>query len=311
MGIPANEPAVTDLLPEQLRRRTISALIDQLMGLASKEPLCLIIEDLHWLDPTSRELLDLMVERVPEHRILLLLTARDSFTADWTQRPETTVLRLERLSRQDVVAMVQDLLAETAVPPRLISQIVYRTDGVPLFVEEVGRTLLQQRTWAGFRDSPIDEPEQAIPASLAESLIARLDRSGVAKKVAQAAAVLGRSVRRDVLAAVCAIGTAEVEEALAALVDAGVLERDIRIGGESHTFSHALLRDAAYATLLRDQRRDLHQRAGRALEEIDPEEAARRPEVLAHHLTEAGLAEAGAPALAGSRPPKPGSIGVA
>jgi class 3 adenylate cyclase len=258
VGIAIGESAVAQLPPEQLRRRTISALIDQLVGLAGEKPLCLIIEDLHWLDATSRELLDLMVERVRGHRVLLLLTARESFTADWTQRPETTVLRLERLRRGDVAAMIGDLLAETIVPPWLVRQVVYRTDGVPLFVEEVGRVLLQRHDLSGLSERPLDEPQQVVPASLAESLIARLDRSGIAKGVAQAAAVLGRSVRRDVLAGVVGLTCGDLEQPLSMLVEAGVLERDVRTDVESFTFSHALLRDAAYSTLLRDQRKDLH-----------------------------------------------------
>jgi predicted ATPase len=172
---------------------------------------------------------------------------------------------------------------------RLIDQVVSRTDGVPLFVEEVARVLLQHPSKTD--DAGFYEPEQAVPASLDETLAARLDRAGPAKELAQAAAVVGRSADRSILAAVYGLGESKLDEALTALVKGGILERSYGTPTETFCFHHALLRDAAYASLLRERRRELHLRVARALAAVGDDDVELHPEVLAHHLTEGGHAE--------------------
>jgi class 3 adenylate cyclase/predicted ATPase len=290
LGIPSEFPAPL-LPPAVLRERLLSILHAQFRLMAESRPLCLVIEDLHWFDPTSRELLDRLIADIVESKLLLLLTARDGFEAPWIRGRDTMVLQLKSLSPADVDVMVQSLFGGRAVPPPLARMIARKTDGVPLFIEEVGRLVLLAEAEAGSDGALFEISEQAIPASLHESLMARLDRSGIAKDVAQIAAVVGRSVRRDVLSAVAAMPPEALNQPLATLVEAGVLYPDT-VGGEGgYSFTHALLRDAAYDSLLRDDRQLLHLRVARALQRRDPSLAMQQPELLALHLTEAGQAE--------------------
>ncbi|HET7883758.1 MAG TPA: AAA family ATPase, partial [Acetobacteraceae bacterium] len=295
LGSSADDAELARLRPEQLRERTISTLAELLVGLASGSPLCLVLEDLHWLDPTSRDLLDVLVRKVVGRRVLLLLSARNEFVAPWADRADATVLNLQRLGPDHATGLMQSLFGETPVPPHLARRVVTQTDGVPLFIEEVARALLAQQQSAGSLEAIMGEPEGLIPASLDESLMARLDRSGAARQVAQAAAVIGRSVHRDVLAAICDVPADQLADQLATLVHEGILDRDSQRNRESYRFHHALLRDAAYASLVREQRRELHARAAQALQEIDPDEMEAQPEILALHLTEGGRVEEAVP----------------
>jgi class 3 adenylate cyclase/predicted ATPase len=294
-GIPFAHPTVRALSPVQLREGMLSALVEQLLLLAQDKPLCLLVEDLHWLDPTSHELLGRMVESIAGRAVMILLTARHGFDATWAARRATTLVRLVPLSPGDVEGMVRSLFPDRDLPPHLGRVIARRTDGVPLFVEEVMRVLLQSDSLDDLPDDIVELPDRAIPASLHASLMARLDRSGVAKDLAQIAAVIGRTTRRDVLAAVARFPEHELDQPLAVLSDGGVLIGEFVGGAEGYTFSHALLRDAAYDSLLRDDRRRLHLRVARVLEELDPLTVAQQPELLAMHLTEGNEAEAAAP----------------
>ena len=295
VGIPSDDAALRALSPEQLRERMLSVLIEQVLLLALDKPLCLLVEDVHWLDPTSQELVGRMVKSIAGRPVMILLTARDGFEASWMADCTTTVVRLAPLSPADVADMVQSLFTDRDIPPHLGRVIARRTDGVPLFVEEVARALLQAHSLDDLGDDSIELPDQAVPASLRESLMARLDRSGVAKDIAQIAAVIGRTARRDVLAAVAALPEHELDQPLATLRDAGVMIGELVEGVEGYAFSHALLRDAAYDSLVRDDRRRLHLRVARALEALDPQTVAQRPELLAMHLAEGNEAEAAAP----------------
>ncbi len=287
------DPTILGLTPAQLRERMLSVLTEQLLLRTRERPLCLVVEDLHWLDPTSRELLGRLVAASEDHPALLLLTARVGFEAPWLARRDTTVLRLVPLSPDDVAGMVQSLFTDRELPERLARLIAQRTDGVPLFVEEVARSLLADDRLEDPGELGTAMPDQAIPASLHESLMARLDRSGVAKGIAQIAAVIGRSARRDVLAAVAGLPETELEPPLAALAEAGVLFPGE--GGGRYRFSHALLRDAAYDSLLRDDRHRLHLAVARALADREPDLVAQQPELLAMHLTEGEEPEEAAP----------------
>ncbi len=291
VGVPTDDPALAKLLPEQLREQTIAVMIEQLMLLSEQKSVCLVVEDLHWLDPSSRGLLDALAERIAGHRILLLLSTRPGFTADWMQQQQTTILRLDRLSDVDVVAMLRSLFGAQSVSENFARHVIRRTDGVPLFVEEVGRSLMARGTDPAASQDFLESASQSIPASLHDSLMARLDRSGGAREIAQIAAVIGRSARRDILAEVSGLPPERLDQPIATLVESGILDRRTRFGRDEYIFSHALLREAAYGTLLRDRRHILHARTARALAALDPAGVARNPEVLALHLSEAGLPE--------------------
>jgi len=277
------------LSPLEVRERTIEILVNHLTTRSTETPVCLVVEDLHWLDPTSSELLEYLVSEVRERRFLLLITARTEVPAEWSARVDTT-LRLGRLGADQVAGMMRGLFGEGFLDD-LVRRVAERTDGVPLFVEELARVLMHRQV----EPSLGLIPDRLIPSSLEETLMARLDRTGVAKEIALAASVIGRSARRDVLAAVCSINGGRLDEALATLVRLGILERAHNVRSETYTFHHALLRDAAYASLVRDRLRDLHERVARALQTLDPDGIAQYPEILALHLSEAGHIEDATP----------------
>lgn len=295
LGLSSDDPKIAELTPQQLRDKTVAVLTDLLLDLADATPLCLVFEDLHWLDPTSQELLEMLARRVRGQRILLMLSARPEFTPAWVEASEAVVVRLRPLSPEHASGLLQSLFGETPVPPHLARRVAAQTDGIPLFIEGVARTLLEQKNRAGSVATLTDDAELLIPASLDEALVARLDQAGPAKAVAQAASVFGRSVRRQLLAEVCELPHDQLFEHLVALVEAGILDREARGEHEAYRFHHALLRDAAYASLVRDRRRELHVRAARTLTALDPTEAAAHPEMLALHLSEGGLVEDAVP----------------
>jgi predicted ATPase len=280
--------------PAQLRELILTALTERLLALADDEPLCLVVEDLHWLDPSSLEVLERLVARIGGQRIVLLLSARDAFEAPWLSHPAVSTLRLARLAAEDVTAMVRSLFERTSLPAHFLDQVVRKSDGVPLYVVELLRGLLGPDGTEASVTLP-DEPEADIPASLRDLLMARLDRAGLAKEVAQIAAVIGRSVRPDMLSAVAGRPADELSRPLAALVGAGVLFRDGGGPNVTYTFSHALLRDAAYDSVLRDQRQGFHLRVAEALPRLDPKSVEQQPELLALHLSEGGRAERAVP----------------
>jgi predicted ATPase/class 3 adenylate cyclase len=286
-------PAANPGTPAQLREQTLTLLAGRILALTETGPLCLVVEDLHWLDATSLELLGRLVEAARGRRLLLLLAARDGFAPPWPPASITT-LPLGRLAAEEAAGMVGSLFGQRKLPPRLLAGIVRQSDGVPLFVEEVVRTVLApgEDASAAF---VAEAAEARIPASLHDSLMARLDRSGIAKEIAQVASVIGRSGRRDILAAVALLPAEQLREPLATLAAAGVMARDDRAGSATYTFTHALLRDAAYDSLLREQRHALHLRVAHALQALDPVAVEQQPELMALHLTQAGQAEAAAP----------------
>ena len=241
LGIPPVEAAA--LPPAQLRERTLAALVERVLALAATEPTCFVVEDLHWLDPSSLEVLERLTERTAQHRLMLLLSARDGFEAPWLAHPALRTLRLPRLRTDDVAAMVQSLFEDAELPASFVAQLAQKSDGVPLFVVELLRGLIAPDGAAFIEDG---EPE--IPASLHESLMARLDRAGLAREIAQVAAVIGRSVRPDMLAVAAGRPAEELEPALAALTAAGVMFRDATGPAASYTFSHALPMTAWCAT---------------------------------------------------------------
>jgi predicted ATPase len=281
-GVGQLDQLSNELPPEQVREAVLEGLASQLLTFGAGKAACIVIEDLHWFDPSSREVLDRIIDDLPNRRTLMLITCRSDSPAKFPAKVHAT-MRLGRLAPDDVAALIQGL-AGAQVVDRLAAGILERTDGVPLFVEELTRALMQETGVSTI--SPA-----SIPASLEESLVARLDRSGPGKEVAQAASVIGRSVRRDVLEQVSGVDSSRLTEALQNLVRIGVFERLRGAPTESYTFHHALLRDAAYASLVRERRRDLHSRVAHALQALDAASLELYPEMLAQHLSEAGRPE--------------------
>jgi predicted ATPase len=250
----------------------------------------MIFEDLHWIDPTTQELLDLFIRRIERLPVLLIATFRPDFVAPWADQPHVTMLTLNRLTRFDSEALVRLLAAKRAsLPSDLIEEIVERGDGVPLFLEEVTKTVVDARP-VRRAGSSTTRPSLSVPPTLHASLMARLDRIGpAAKEIAQIGATIGREFSYELAAEVAERPESELKEALGRLVEAGLIFRRGELPRSSFLFKHGLLQDAAYSTLLRGRRQNLHARIAQAIEDRFPEIAESQPEVVARHRTEAGL----------------------
>ena len=281
------------LAPAVQRLRTLEALLAQLEGLARQAPLLLIFEDAHWADPSSVEWMSRLVERIDGWRGLLVVTSRPEFSAPWRPAAHVSALTLDRLSIADVETLIDRIVGERRLPPPLRKDIFERADGVPLFVEEMTKAILEAETEragaATLAASP--SPASSVPATLHASLMARLDRSGEAKAVAQIGAALGREFSLALINAVAGKPEPELKASLDRLVSAGLLIRRGSPLNPSYLFKHALVQDAAYSTLLREPRRALQARIVRAYETEFAEVAAVQPELVARHCAEAGLIE--------------------
>ena len=295
LGIPA-EPRYgpLNLTPELQKARTLRALADQLFTLARRNAVLFLLEDVQWLDPTTRELLDLVVDPIGRARILLLATARLEFQNPWVGHSHVTTLALTRLGQRHSTAMIGQVTGGRALPEELERTIAARADGVPLFLEELTKSvlesgLLRERDGQLIIDGPL--PPLAIPATLRDSLMARLDRISVARQVAQVGAAIGREFDYQLLAEVSHLPETALWEALGELEAAGLVFRRGFPPEESYAFKHALVQDVAYESLLRGQRQHLHSRISAALEQLRSETVAAQPELLARHLTEAGFFE--------------------
>jgi predicted ATPase len=282
-----------DLAPQQKRQRTLDALTAQMEALSRRKPLLIIFEDAHWSDPTTLESFSRAVDRLKTLRILLLVTFRPEFQAPWVGRPYVTSVTINRLTEREADAMIDHVVGDKSLPSGVRGDIKARTDGIPLFLEEMTKAVLEaessgeaQRTVAA-----IPSPAIAVPATLHASLMARLDRLGPAKETAQMGAAIGREFSQALLAAVVRKPEAELSTALDRLIEAGLLFRQGVPPYATYLFRHALVRDAAYGTLLREPRRALHARIAETLETEFAEIADSRPELLARHCTEAGLIE--------------------
>jgi class 3 adenylate cyclase/predicted ATPase len=290
LGLPFEERyGVLDLRPEQLRARTLQMLVDQLIGLARQRPVLFVVEDAHWIDPTTLEMLDLCLDRIATAPVMLLVTARPVFRHGFGGHPIVTSLALNRLGREDTAAIVQRLTGGKPLPADLLAEITAKTDGVPLFIEELTKSalesgLLRETDSAFVLDRPLGE--LAIPTSLHDSLMARLDRMQPVKEVAQTAACIGREFDYRLLTAIAAQPAPQVAEALERLAAAELIFRRGTPPEASYLFKHALVRDAAYESLLKSKRQAVHQRILEALAASDA-----LPQVLGHHAREAGLIE--------------------
>ena len=282
-----------DLAPELRRQRTLEALTSQLAGLARQKPVLMIVEDAHWIDPTSLEVFGRTVDRIKALPTLLIVTFRPEFNAPWMGQSHVTSLTLNRLGEREAAAIIARLLGNKELPADVMTEIVERTDGIPLFVEEMTKAVLEAESEGEARRTAaaVPSPALAVPASLHASLMARLDRLGPAKEVAQIGAAIGREFSHALLAVVVPKPEAELRLALDRLIEAGLLFRQGLPPHATYLFKHALVQDAAYGTLLREPRRALHARIAETLETQFAEIAESQPELLARHYTEAGLIE--------------------
>jgi class 3 adenylate cyclase len=284
-----------DLSPQRKREMLFEAELHQFEALARHRPVLIVVEDAHWVDPTTRELLDLTLERVARLPVLLVVTFRPEFQQAWSDRRHVTMLSLNRLGDRDAAALVEGLARNASISRETVNEIVEHADGVPLFAEELTKAVLESgnrshRVAAVLAASP--SPALAIPVTLHASLIARLDRLGpIAKEVGQIGAVIGREFGYDLIEQVAFRPAVELQAGLNRLAESGLLYcRGVALQS-TYLFKHALVQDAAYATLLRARRQELHSRVAAALQQHFADLVERQPELLAHHLTAAGDSE--------------------
>jgi class 3 adenylate cyclase len=283
-----------ELTPQQRRQKTLEALTAQVETLSRQNPVLMIFEDVHWIEPTSLVAIGRLLDRILTLRVLVLVTFRPEFDAPWVGRPYVSSLIINRLAKHEAGAMVDRIVGNRLLSANIRQDIIERSDGIPLFVEEMTKAVLETggETAAERAIATVPSPALAVPASLHASLMARLDRlGGPPKEVAQVAAAIGREFSHALLNAVMRKRDVELGSALDRLIAAGLLFRQGLPPYATYLFKHALVRDAAYGTLLREQRRALHARIAETLEVQFADIAESRPELLARHWTEAGLIE--------------------
>jgi len=281
-----------ELTPQQVRAKALDATITVIEAMAARQMVLMVVEDVHWIDPSTQEFIDQLIERCRSSRLLLVITFRPEFAAPWSGSAHVTAYTLNNLSRRDCAALISGVTGGKDLPDEVQKQIVAQTDGVPLFVEELTKTvlesgLLREGDQAFVLDGPL--PALAIPASLQDSLMARLDRLGTAKEVAQLAGALGRSFSHELLSAVSAlegsaIDESSVDEALVQLEAAELVHRRGVVPDVVYEFKHALVQDAAYASMLKQKRRLLHGAIAKVMQSQTADQSAYPPHVLAHHL---------------------------
>jgi class 3 adenylate cyclase len=283
-----------ELTPQRKKEKTFDLLLRALETIARQQSLLMVFEDVHWIDPTSRELLDLTLARIERLPILLIATFRPEFQPPWIGQPHVTMMALPRLGRRDGAALVWQLAGAAELPADLLDEIIERTDGVPLFIEEVTNVILEAAEAAGgdtARSVASASLRTAVPATLQASLLARLDRLGpAAREMAQTGAAIGREFSYDIVSAVTERPAADVQAAFDRLVESGLVLQRGTPPAADYQFKHALVQDTSYGTLLRGPRQVLHGRIAVAMESRTPERAEREPEILAYHWTEAGNA---------------------
>ena len=282
-----------ELAPQLRRQKTLEALTAQLQALSRSNPVLMIFEDVHWIDPTSLEALGRTVERIRSLGVLLIVTYRPEFEPPWIGQPHVTALTLNRLGERQIDDLIDRVIGNRPLPEPIRQDIIERTDGIPLFVEEMTKAVLEAEPEGDARKTTAAVPSSAlaVPASLHASLMARLDRLGPGKDVAQIGAAIGREFSHTLLVEVARRPEAETASALDRLVAAGLVFQKGAPPHATYLFKHALVQDAAYGTLLREPRRALHARIAETLEGGFAEIAENQPEVLARHCNEAGLNE--------------------
>jgi tetratricopeptide (TPR) repeat protein len=302
LSIPlGNRDSAPRISPQQLKDKSLAALLERIAALAAQAPVLLVFEDAHWVDPTSAEVLHMLAAHAKDLPLLAIVTSRARADESWLAMTHVSWLQLERLDRRQAALMVDGLLPGRAVSAVMVEQILSKSDGVPLFIEELVKGVEAAQGTAS--DIFVRLLRAEVPATLQDSLMARLDQLGSAKKVAQVGAVIGREFARDLVAAVASFEEAQLTDALQKLAYSTVVYGRGRPPWSTFTFKHALLQDAAYASLLRATRQDLHARVAEALERMYPERLRIEPEIVAHHYTQAGrpMQGAGYWAAAGQR----------
>ncbi len=293
ISIPGMSDEGPGLPPLRRKERTFAVLLKHFRALARRSPVVVVFEDIHWADPTTRELLDLVIETADQFQVLFVITSRPELQPSWAARAHVTVRVLSGLDRRDAAFLVEDIAGDRRLPEDVVDRIIAHADGVPLFIEELTRTVLDAVA-AGRGPDPLNRhgsplSADAVPASLQASLMARLDRLSVGKEVAQTGAVIGREFSFDTLQAVSRLSPTQLEHALGELAQAGVITAREALPNTLYTFKHALVQDAAYASLLRDRRRAIHLRLAQVLEQDVG--AASEPQLIAWHFAEGGAAE--------------------
>ncbi len=295
LSLPTNDRYPPVLFgPEQIKKDIIDALVTIIETMASRNPVIMVIEDAQWVDPSTLELIDLVIEKLRSSRFLLVITSRPEFEARWGGSVQPTLLTLNRMSRKEIIGMVEEVTRGKVLPDAVLNHIITKTDGVPLFVEELTKTVLESDLLQdiGERYVLLDSlPELPIPASLQDSLMARLDRLATVREVAQLAATVGRNFNFELLAAVSPLGDRELRDALAQLLEAELIYHRGLPADEEYVFKHLMVQEVAYQTLLKTTRQRYHARIAKALLEQFPQTVENQPEVLAHHYTEAHLAK--------------------
>jgi class 3 adenylate cyclase len=294
LPLPENRYPLLNLSPQRQRQKTLETIIAILLELAERQPVLFILEDLHWTDPTSLEWLNLLIDQTPTASMLVLLTCRPYFQPAWHHRSYLTEITVNRLSQTQVEQIVTRITDGKIFPGEVLTQVIEKTDGVPLFVEELTKAILESGALKA-----VDHHYEltgalstlAIPTTLQDSLMARLDRLVTAKGIAQIGATIGRQFSYVLLQAVSQLDEVLLQHELGRLVEAEIVYQRGVAPQSTYVFKHALIQDAAYASLLKSTRQQYHQHIAQVLEEQFPETTVTQPELLAHHCTEAGLTE--------------------
>jgi class 3 adenylate cyclase/tetratricopeptide (TPR) repeat protein len=282
-----------NLSPQRQKEKTIEALTDRFSALARHAPVLLLFEDMHWADPTTLDVMSIVIDAAPGTAMLVVMTHRPEFVSPWQGRGHVTAHSLTRLGKRQVMEIVEGVTGGKPLPDALLGEIVEKTDGVPLFVEELTKAVME----AGFLEDSGDrftlrgpQPPLSVPSTLQDSLVARLDRLAEVKNVAQVAAAIGREFSYELLAELSPLDDSLLQDALSQLEHAELIYRRGTPPDATYSFKHALVRDAAYDSLLKRHREELHAELAAALEGRFPETASQEPELLAHHYTAAGRA---------------------
>ena len=294
----ANAEAVSTMTPQRQRSETIELLVRQIVNMTDQGPVLIVFEDAHWIDPSSRQVLDHLIDRLADQKLLCLITYRPGFDAHWSNTDGATCISLENLEPVEVSAVIEGVTSGKSLPDAVRAEVISKTDGIPLFVEELTKTVIE----AGFLkesdgryllDGPL--PPLAIPETLQDSLVARLDRLGSVKEVAQIAACIGRAFSVELLADLCPLERSALDDALAKLVDAELVLRSQSEHQTSYTFKHALVQDAAYTSVLMSKRRRVHASIAAVLTERFPNTTGAEPERIAQHYEAAAMPAAAIP----------------
>ena len=293
LSIPTEDPnGLSRLTPQQIKNRTVDNLLEMILSLSAERPTLCVFEDVHWIDPSTLELLDLAISRIDRARILLVVSYRSEFRHAWSTRPNVTLHSLTRLSRSEVTRMIKELLREGNLSQQILDQIIEKADGVPLFIEELTTTVIstpkQNRQQTNDSVEPTPFGAAKVPETLHDALMERLDRVANGRRLAQIAAVIGREFSYDLLSAASRTDEIDLHSALSQLEEADVIYRTGVSPSVRFAFKHVLLRDAVYNSLLRGKRQEIHADIAAVLETHFHEAVETRPEILAYHYSQAG-----------------------